>query len=145
LPAPAPIRLPTALPGEDVVERIAGQLRRELAWTFFEPNGEPLWRRVRNEAEELLIGHWRAGELLGDTPDEAFSVACDHTTMTEDDVATGRLVLVVGLAVVAPAEFVEIEIEEIVGGRRPGRLSATERSERWSGSPRPTVSSAAEG
>ena len=136
-----PIDHPQSLE-ERVVEQIHRQLRRELAWTALEPNGEPLWALVRLEAEEFLIGRWRAGQLVGVTPDEAFRVACDRSTMTQEDVDSGRLVLRVGLAVVAPAEFVEIEIEQFVGSRRPGRLPGAERSRQWSGSPRVTVSSA---
>jgi Bacteriophage tail sheath protein len=105
------------------------QLQRELAWAVLEPNAEPLWQQVRIEAEELLMGHWRTGELLGARPEEAFFVRCGlGETMTEDDVLRGHLILRVGLAVVAPAEFVEIEIELTVGSRRAGRLPAPERS-----------------
>jgi hypothetical protein len=38
------------------------------------------------------------------------------------------VVVVVGLAGARPAEFVEIEVEETVGSRRPGRPSAMQRS-----------------
>ena len=34
---------------------------------------------------------WREGALPGSTPDEAFFVRCDRTTMTQDDLDTGRL------------------------------------------------------
>ena len=119
-----PQTLPTS-----VAERIRLQLQRELSWAAFEPNAEPLWQRVRIEAEELLIGHWRDGELQGSKLEEAFFVRCGPgDTMTQEDVLAGRLVVVVGLAVERPAEFVEIEVEETVGSRRPGRLSAMQRS-----------------
>ena len=113
---------------DDIVARIHEQLQRELAWTVFEPNAEPVWQRVRMEAEDLLTGHWRAGELLGATPEEAFFVRCDSTTMTQNDLDNGRLVALVGLAVLAPAEFLLLRIEQTVGDRRAGRLPAPRRS-----------------
>jgi phage tail sheath protein FI len=53
---------------------------------------------------------WRVGRLLGRRPAEAFFVRCDRTTMTQDDIDDGRLVIVVGVAPVRPAEFVIFRI-----------------------------------
>jgi phage tail sheath protein FI len=44
--------------------------------------------------------------LMGTTADEAFFVKCDRTTMTQDDIDNGRLICLVGIAPVKPAEFV---------------------------------------
>jgi len=52
----------------------------------------------------------RVGALLGSTPDEAFFVRCDATTMTVEDLANGRLICEVGVAPVRPAEFVIFRI-----------------------------------
>jgi len=43
---------------------------------------------------------------MGTTPDEAYFVRCDRTTMTQDDIDNGRLVCLVGMAPAKPAEFV---------------------------------------
>lgn len=48
--------------------------------------------------------------LLGRTEGEAFIVACDRTTMTQDDILNGRLVCEIGLAPPHPAEFVLLRI-----------------------------------
>ena len=53
---------------------------------------------------------WLNGQLAGVTQDEAFFVRCDRTTMTEDDIANGRLICLVGVAPLRPAEFVIIRI-----------------------------------
>jgi uncharacterized protein len=81
-------------------------------WVVFEPNAEPLWALVRQTVTNFLTTVWRSGALAGTTPDEAFFVACDRTTMTEDDLANGRLICVIGVAPVFPAEFVIFRIQQ---------------------------------
>lgn len=81
-----------------------------LQWVVFEPNAEPLWAKVRRTVENFLTVVWRNGALEGVTPDEAFQVQCGRGTMSPDDIATGRLIVVVGFAPVRPAEFVIIRV-----------------------------------
>lgn len=75
-------------------------------FVVFEPNGEKLWGRVKATITQFLTRVWRDGALFGSTPDEAFFVKCDRTTMTADDINNGRLICVIGVAPVRPAEFV---------------------------------------
>jgi hypothetical protein len=70
----------------------------------FEPNGERLWARLRGTIEDLLEGFWREGAFGGNSMAEAFSVRCDRTTMTQNDLDAGRLVVVVQ---VRPAMAIE--------------------------------------
>ena len=44
------------------------------------------------------------------TAGEAYFVRCDRTTMTPDDIDNGRLIVLVGMAPVKPAEFVVLRI-----------------------------------
>ena len=67
-------------------------------------NDEPLWAMLRQQADAFLHGLFRAGAFVGSTPDEAFFVKCDRTTMTQDDIDNGRLIALVGIAPVKPAE-----------------------------------------
>jgi phage tail sheath protein FI len=83
---------------------------RGLQWVVFEPNAEPLWARVRRTIRNFLTTVWRDGALEGTTPEEAFFVICDRTTMTQADIDNGRLICVIGIAPVKPAEFVIIRI-----------------------------------
>ena len=53
---------------------------------------------------------WRNGALMGLTEDEAFSITCDRSTMTQDDILNGRLICEIGIAPVRPAEFVIFRI-----------------------------------
>jgi uncharacterized protein len=79
-------------------------------WAVFEANGERLWANVRETVESFLYNEWRSGALLGGSPKEAFFVRCDRSTMTQSDLDNGRLICLVGVAVLKPAEFVIFRI-----------------------------------
>ena len=81
-----------------------------LQWVVFEPNSELLWARVRRAIVNFLTTVWRNGALEGTTPEQGFFVKCDRTTMTRDDIDNGRLIVVIGVAPVKPAEYVIIRI-----------------------------------
>jgi hypothetical protein len=83
---------------------------RGLQWVVFEPNGAPLWAAVRQIVESFLFGSWRDGALMGTKAENAFYVRCDRSTMTQDDIDNGRLVVEIGVAPVRPAEFVILRI-----------------------------------
>jgi phage tail sheath protein FI len=83
---------------------------RGLHWVAVESNHEPLWGQVRRSLGEFLTGVWRRGMLQGAKPEAAFFVKCDATTMTQDDIDRGRLVALVGIAPVKPAEFLIFKI-----------------------------------
>ncbi len=86
-------------------------LARGLGWVAFEPNDEPLWTQVRASVEQFLVPWWRHGALVGAKTSEAYFVRCDRSTTTEADLAAGRLVLLVGLALLRPAEFVVLRLD----------------------------------
>lgn len=85
-------------------------------WVVFEPNDEGLWARVRQTVRNFLTTEWRNGALMGTTPEQAFYVKCDRTTMTQDDIDNGRLIVEIGIAPVKPAEFVIFRITQWTGG-----------------------------
>jgi len=47
---------------------------------------------------------------MGTKPEDAFFVRCDRSTMTQNDLDNGRLICLIGVAVVKPAEFVIFRI-----------------------------------
>ena len=85
-------------------------------WVVFEPNNEKLWARVRATITQFLTRVWRDGALMGIKVEEAFFVKCDRSTMTQDDIDNGRLICVIGIAPVKPAEFVIFRIAQWAGG-----------------------------
>ena len=83
---------------------------RSTQWAVFENNGPRLWANIRETISGFLYNEWKSGSLLGANPDEAFFVRCDRTTMTQNDLDNGRLICLVGVAVLKPAEFVVFRI-----------------------------------
>lgn len=89
---------------------IENSIDRGLQWVVFEPNAEPLWARVRRSIANFLTLVWRNGGLEGTKVEEAYFVKCDRTTMTQTDIDSGRLIVVIGVAPVKPAEYVIVRI-----------------------------------
>ncbi|HYN06215.1 MAG TPA: phage tail sheath C-terminal domain-containing protein [Vicinamibacterales bacterium] len=98
---------------------LESSLDRGLQWAVFEPNRDTLWAQVRRVVEDFLLSQWRAGALVGSRPEEAFLVRCDRTTMTQNDLDSGRLVCLVGVAPVRPAEFVIFRIGLWTADKKP--------------------------
>ncbi len=61
---------------------------------------------------DFLTSVWKSGALMGTTPEQAFFVKCDETTMTPGDIDNGRLIVLIGVAPVKPAEFVIFRIAQ---------------------------------
>jgi len=87
-------------------------------WAVFEPNGEQLWANVRRTIEDFLLNEWQNGALLGDKPDKAYFVKCDRSTMSQNDLDNGRLVCLIGVAPLRPAEFVIFRIGQWTADRK---------------------------
>ena len=85
-------------------------IEKSTQWVVFEPNAEKLWANIRATVEGFLYNEWSNGRLMGATPDEAFFVRCDRSTMTQNDLDNGRLVCLIGVAPIKPAEFVVFRI-----------------------------------
>lgn len=89
---------------------LEASIDRGTQWAVFEPNGEALWANVRSTVSDFLYNEWVSGALLGSKPEEAFFVRCDRSTMTQNDLDNGRLICLIGVAVIKPAEFVIFRI-----------------------------------
>ena len=89
---------------------IESSIDKGIQWAVFEPNGEPLWAQVRLVVEEFMFQLFRQGALQGTRAEDAYFVRCDRTTMTQDDINDGRLVILIGFAPFVPAEFITIRI-----------------------------------
>lgn len=89
---------------------LEASIDRSTQWAVFEPNGERLWANVRETIASFLYNEWRNGALLGAKAEEAYFVRCDRSTMTQNDLDNGRLVCLIGVAALKPAEFVIFRI-----------------------------------
>lgn len=91
---------------------IEESIKANTNWAVFEPNDEVLWVKVQRTINVFLTGLWRGGSLAGSSPEEAFFVNIGRNTMSQDDIDNGRLVCVIGVAPVKPAEFVVFRISQ---------------------------------
>jgi uncharacterized protein len=91
-------------------------IQRGTQWVVFDINDEPTWAKVRRSISAFLTNLWRDGMLQGSKKEEAFFVKCDRTTMTQADIDNGRLICLIGIAPVKPAEFVIFRIGQWYGG-----------------------------
>ncbi len=96
------------------VRRLLIYLERSIdkgtQWVVFEPNNEQTWANVSRAISDFLFKVWRDGALMGETPEQAFFVKCDQSTMTQNDLDNGRLICLIGVAVLKPAEFMIFRI-----------------------------------
>ncbi len=86
-------------------------IRKSTEWAVFESNDAALWTQIRAIIETYLVTKWRDGALMGATSKDAFYVRCGlGTTMTQQDIVNGRLLIEIGMAPVRPAEFIIVRI-----------------------------------
>jgi phage tail sheath protein FI len=85
-------------------------IERGTQWAVFEPNGPALWANVRRTIEDFLLNEFQSGALLGNKAEQAFFARCDRSTMTQNDLDNGRLICLIGVAPLKPAEFVIFRI-----------------------------------
>lgn len=91
---------------------IEESIKANTSWVVFEPNDQTLWSRVSFSIQAFLDSAWRNGMLAGESPSEAFFVEIGTTTMTQDDIANGRLICNIGIAPSKPAEFVIFRVTQ---------------------------------
>lgn len=89
---------------------LENSIDRSTQWAVFEPNGPVLWANITDTVSSFLFNEWRSGALLGATPEEAFFVRCDRSTMTQANLDNGQLICEIGVAAIKPAEFVIFRI-----------------------------------
>jgi phage tail sheath protein FI len=80
-------------------------------WVVFEPNGEPLWQQLVQSVHVFMMSLFQRSAFQGSTPDDAFYIRCDTTTMTPHEIAAGKVNLILGFAPLKPAEFVILRFD----------------------------------
>jgi phage tail sheath protein FI len=107
------------IPVRRTISFIEESVARGIQWAAVEPNGEPLWGKLRGSVGAFLHGLFREGAFQGRTPREAYFVKCDRSTMTQADLDAGVVNVVIGIAPLKPAEFVIIRIQQLLGPPDP--------------------------
>ena len=85
---------------------IEESIYRGTEWAAFEPNAEPLWSSLRLAANAFLTELQQQGAFY------YFSVNCDDTTTTPDDIAQGIVNIIITVAPVTPGEVIVIQIQQ---------------------------------
>jgi len=79
----------------------------------FEPNTANTWVTIKSMVANFLTSVWKRGGLMGAVPEDAFSVHVGlGETMTPNDILEGILRVTVLVAMVRPAEFIEITFQQ---------------------------------
>lgn len=95
---------------------IGESLYGALQAVVFEPNDHKLWASLRASVGSFMDGLHRSGAFQGEKASDAYYVRCGlGSTMTQADVDGGIVRVVVGFAPLKPAEFVVVQIKQIVG------------------------------
>ncbi|CND36063.1 phage tail sheath C-terminal domain-containing protein [Yersinia pseudotuberculosis] len=94
-----------------LVSYVAANLAQLTRMYTFEPNNELTWMKCKGQSCNWLRQLWLQGGLYGTQEDEAFNVLLGlNETMTEEDVRAGKMIMKIELAVLFPAEFIEINL-----------------------------------
>ncbi|WP_439412919.1 phage tail sheath family protein [Enterobacter ludwigii] len=94
-----------------LVNRVEYYLSKLARAYLFEPNNAQTWMKLKGQVWTWLRQQWLAGAFFGTVEDEAFSLSIGlDETMSEDDIRSGKMILQVRLALLAPAEFIEISL-----------------------------------
>ncbi|WP_315861863.1 phage tail sheath C-terminal domain-containing protein [Yersinia ruckeri] len=90
-------------------------IRQALRAALFETNNQPTWMRAKSAVDNYLYALWQRGALLGTRPEEAYFVQIGQgITMSEDDIKQGKMIMMIGLAAVRPAEFIILQFTQDV-------------------------------
>jgi phage tail sheath protein FI len=75
-----------------------------------EPNDASTWSKIKAMIENYLYTLWKSGAIAGGKPDEAFFVKLGlGETMTAQDIQEGKMIIMIGIAAMRPAEFTIIQ------------------------------------
>ncbi|AHG18630.1 hypothetical protein Z042_02630 [Chania multitudinisentens RB-25] len=90
-------------------------IRQALRAALFETNNQPTWMRAKSAVDNYLYALWQRGALVGDRPEEAYFVQiAQGLTMSDDDIKQGKMIMMIGLAAVRPAEFIILRFTQDV-------------------------------
>lgn len=93
-----------------LIHRLVRAIRAVAEPLVFDTNGPELWLAFVRAVTTVLAEAWRGGALKGSRPDEAFSVQCDDKSNPPEERELGRCVCNIGVAPVAPMEFIVFRV-----------------------------------
>lgn len=92
---------------------IEQSVKQGLKPFVFEPNDANTWASVKSVVDNFLYNLWREGAFPGAKTSEAYAVQVGlGTTMTAQDVLNGIMRVQLAIALIRPAEFIILTLEE---------------------------------
>ncbi|KMW74474.1 phage tail protein [Photorhabdus luminescens subsp. luminescens] len=77
----------------------------------FEPNNAITWMKLKGQTYNWLHQLWLKGGLLGTQEERAFDILLGvNESMSEADLRAGKMVMKIKLALLIPAEFIELSL-----------------------------------
>lgn len=96
------------------LRRVLSMIERSIElgtqWAQFETNDAALWTCLEQSVGSFLERLWQDNMLYGSRASDAYFVLCDRSTMTQTDIDNGRVIVLIGVALTRPAEFVILRI-----------------------------------
>jgi hypothetical protein len=104
-----------------VIRRASRRLGEDVV---FQSNGPLLWARVQSSLRQLMTRLWQLNALDGATASQAFSVRCDRSTMTQNDLDNGRLVAEVTFNAASTIELIRVTLALETSGTSAQSIAA---------------------
>jgi hypothetical protein len=111
-------------PVNRLVSVICRAARKMGEAVIFESNGPALWGRVQRFLQNLMTRLWSLNALDGATVRDAFTVRCDRSTMTQNDIDNGRLLAEVTFTAASTIETIRVMLALEASGTSAQQISA---------------------
>jgi hypothetical protein len=93
-----------------LIHRLVRAIRRVAEPLVFDTNGPEMWLAFVRAVTSVLLEAYRGGALKGERPADAFYVQCDGKTNPPEAIDQGVCVCEIGVAPVAPMEFIVFRV-----------------------------------
>ena len=122
----------TAYPGESyragpvarLCQVICRSARQMGETAVFKNNGPALWGSVQRFLQNLMTRLWNLNALDGSTSTDAFTVRCDSSTMTQNDLDNGRLIAYVTFNPASIIEQITVKLAMETSGTSTQEIAA---------------------
>ena len=100
------------VPVQRTLNYISGALVHLLEFAVFQPNDAVTWANVTSVCTTFLDGLLSAGAFPSSQASNAYYVTCNSSNNTQTNIAQGIMNVTVGVALVYPAEFINLLITQ---------------------------------
>lgn len=98
------------------VSVIQRSIKKAVDGYLFKPNNQQTWIKIRSVINNYLTTMWKNGALMGNSAENAYNVSVGlGSTMTSEDILNGIIKVSVLIAVVRPAEYIEVTFQQTMG------------------------------